>query len=87
MQKKDVVKKEDAVSPMLKKIGEEEVVPVSDNIFYHVKSLEFNKKIADAEAVVYELKKQKATFIHDSTLDSILKASKEQKQEPNKKVV
>ena len=41
---------------------------------------EFDKKIAEAEAVVADLKKQKAAYIYDTNVQALIAAAKQQQQ-------
>jgi hypothetical protein len=41
-----------------------------------IKSLEFDMKIAEAEAVVADLKKQKAIFFYESNIQILIEQSK-----------
>ena len=41
-----------------------------------IKSLEFDMKIAEAEAVVADLKKQKAIFLYESNIQILIEQSK-----------
>ena len=42
---------------------------------------EFDKKIAEAEANVYNLKKQKAAYIYDTNVKALYSAQQQQKQQ------
>lgn len=44
-----------------------------------LKVQEFDKQIAEAEAVVADLKKQRATFIYESSIQMILKSKQPSK--------
>jgi hypothetical protein len=44
---------------------------------FNLKIQEFDKKIAEAEFVVYDLKKQKCTYIYDQNVQQIVMAHRE----------
>jgi len=48
-----------------------EIYSVPIEVAVQFKLSEFDKSIADAEAVVADLKKQKFTFLHEQNLNSI----------------
>ena len=73
------VKEEKAVEVKEEKQVE---INVSEEVFMKLSIQEYDKKIAEAEAYVYELKKLKAAFVYDKNLDRIVKKSEEMKAQP-----
>ena len=49
----------------------------------NLNAMEYDKKISEAEAVVADLKKQKAAYIYDSNVQSLLAQAQAQKQQQN----
>jgi len=47
-----------------------------------LKVQEFEKLIAEAEFAVYDLKKQKAAYIYDTNIQSLIKQAQQQKAKP-----
>ena len=42
--------------------------------------MEYDKKITEAEATVYDLKKQRAAFIYDTNVQNLLNQAQKQQQ-------
>jgi len=54
---------------------------VDPNTALNITAQEFDKKITEAEAVVADLKKQKAAYIYDTNIQMLLAAAKQAEKE------
>jgi hypothetical protein len=61
---------------------EQEAITVDMATAFNLKVQEFDMKIAEAEAMTSDLKRQRAAYIYDTNLQNILKASKQAPETP-----
>lgn len=58
-------------------------IDVDPNILMTLKVQEFDKKIAEAKAVVADLERQKAVYIYDTNIQAIISQAQQAKTQQN----
>ena len=55
---------------------EQESITVDEATAFNLKIMEFDKKIAEAETTVADLKRQKATFVYETNVQNVVSMAK-----------